>query len=169
MNLWQTIVTLAAALGAAACLYVMWRTPRGIPGLKAIQPDFQLPDTRLFYTREQLTATLTSVGDAGRGMLIRLWHIDFVFILCVLIVMWGISLNFSVAPWMRDTMLTLAAVRALLDMLENLLLLSVCRHLGVPSRAAAFSGRATALKWVAMAGWVAGLFLGLFLRAFHFV
>lgn len=169
MNLWQTILTLAAALGAAACLYVIWRTPRGIPGLKAIQPDFQLPDTRFFYTREQLTATLAGVGDAGRGMLIRLWHIDFLFILCALIVMWGISLNFSIAPWMRDTMLTLAAVRALLDILENLLLLSVCRHPSVPSKAAACSGRVTALKWVAMAGWVAGLFLGLFLRAFHFV
>lgn len=162
-----TILTVVSALGMAACLYVMYATRHGHPGLKALDKDFQSLDMRFHYSAEQAFDCFENVGSAGQSMLMRLWLIDYAFIVFFGLAMIAITRNAAKIEAIGWAMVAAAALRALLDIVENLLLTRACA--AYPSKrldgAAALAGYVTSAKWIAMGIWVAGLFVSLFITA----
>ena len=164
--LW-TALAILAALGAAAGLYEMDYSPRGVPALKAIDKRFKLPDARFHYGAEELFATLSGLDAAGRARLLRLWRVDYAFIACLLGVMLAAGHNIAQGTVFRDVLHICATARAALDVAENALLGAVTR--AYPGRrrakAAAVAGYVTSLKYIALGAWLAAMFLCLGLRA----
>lgn len=166
---WISIAAaLVGAAGMGACLYAMYGDRKnGFPALCALDSRFSSLDMRKSYTPQEVFACLEGVGPEGQKLLVRLWKIDFAFIFFFLLVMALITRNLALAPWMAAAMLVAAVLRAVLDSLENLLLLSVCRAYPKLQKenAAKAAGLATRLKWAAMGLWLAGLFISLMIRA----
>ena len=79
-----------------------------------------------------------------------------------------VSHNLAAFRWLRWAMYGLAALRSLLDLLENTLLLKVCAAYPARRRtgAAKAASRCTTAKWAAAAVWVAGMFGALLVRAY---
>lgn len=161
--LW-TAAAAAACLGMALCLYLTRVSPKGVPGLRALDAGFQCPDMRFHYNAEKLFQDFGRVGEPGRVLLMRFWRIDFCFIACFLVAMLAIDRNVAALVPVRYGMHGAAALRALLDVAENVMLMSVCR--GYPQKRrtalASAAGVVTGAKWIAMGVWVVGLFINLF-------
>lgn len=66
------------------------------------------------------------VGPEGQKLLCRLWRLDSVFALFLALVLAVVSHNLAAFRWLRWAMYGLAALRSLLDLLENALLWKVC-------------------------------------------
>ena len=168
---WWTVLTAVAGLGMAACLYVMHGTGRGIPGLKALDGGFQSLDMRFHYGSDQAFACLDGVGSAGRPLLRGFWLIDFAFIACFLMVMLAITRNTAQIAAVRYGMYAAAMLCALLDAVENAMLLRVCA--AYPEKRlcglAAVAGYVTSAKWITLGVWLLGLFAGLFASAFELI
>lgn len=161
--LW-TAATVVACIGLALCLYLMHGSQKGVPGLRALDAGFQCPDMRFHYNAEKLFEDFGRVGEPGRVLLTRFWRIDFGFIACFLVAMLAVDRNVAALVPIRYGMHGAAALRALLDVAENVMLMSVCR--GYPQKRrialANAAGVVTAAKWIAMGVWVVGLFINLF-------
>lgn len=164
-----TVMIIAGALGMAAGLYGMYGDKRrGFPALTALDSGFSSLDMRWRYTAAEVFACFDGVGQEGQRLLSRLWKIDDGFVICFWMVMAAVSRNISRAWWIFWVMMAAAALRALLDIIENCLLLRVCgaypaKRLESMAKAA---GMMTAAKWVMMALWVVCLFGNLMLSAF---
>lgn len=165
--LWTTL-TVAGALGMAACLYGMYGDKKhGFPALTALDKDFKSLDMRPGYRPEDAFACFDGVGPQGQQLLGRLWRVDFCFILFFAMVMAAVTHNVARAEWAALVMYAAAALRALTDGAENALLMKankaypLKREEGV-LRAACV---ATRVKWLMMALWVAGMFGNLLLGA----
>ncbi|MEG1677539.1 MAG: hypothetical protein RR379_07685 [Clostridia bacterium] len=166
-TLW-TLLTVVGAVGAACCLYGMLVYQGGEKRLRALDPQFQSLDMRFHYSAEQALACMDGVGGEGRKLLRRYWLIDFALIVFLGMVMLAITHNTASIALVRYAMYALVMLRALLDLVENALLLMVLngdaskRRMGL----AGVSGYVTSAKWVCMGLWVAALFVGLLYVAF---
>lgn len=169
MNGWLwTALSAAGALGMAVCLYGMYGDKRrGFPALQALDGQFSSLDMRWRYTPEAVFACFDGVGAEGQRLLCRLWKLDYVFIIFFLMVMLAVTHNVAGAAWVAAAMTVAAGLRALLDMLENALLLKVCA--AYPARrdekTAGAAAVVTSLKWLVMALWLTGLFGSLMVKA----
>ena len=114
------ILTIVGAVGSAACLYGFYGDrKRGYPALKALDSQFELPDMRRSYPPEELFDCFEKVGPEGQKLLCRLWRLDSVFALFLALVLAVVSHNLAAFRWLRWVMYGLAALRSLLDLLEN--------------------------------------------------
>lgn len=164
--LW-TILGLLGGAGMACLLYLMWYSPKGVPALKKCDPHFSLLDMRFHYSSPELYRQLEALGSDGIVLQRRFWKMDFFFIACFWLVMISISRGQALGTIFYIPLIALASVRAALDALENLLLLSLCAaYPRQRRRRAAFSGFVTSCKFLALYAWVALLFIRLFIRAF---
>ena len=163
------ILTIVGAVGSAACLYGFYGArKRGYPALKALDSQFELPDMRRSYPPEELFDCFEKVGPEGQKLLCRLWRLDSVFALFLALVLAVVSHNLAAFRWLRWVMYGLAALRSLLDLLENALLWKVCAAYPTRRRtgAAKAASRCTTAKWAAAVVWVAGMFGALLVRAY---
>lgn len=163
------ILTIVGAAGSAVCLYGFYGDKkRGYPALKALDSQFELPDMRRRYTPEELFDCLDKLGAEGQKLLCRLWRLDSAFALFLALVLAVVSHNLAAVRWLRWAMYGLAALRSLLDLLENALLLRVCAAYPSHRRtgAAKAASRCTAAKWAAAVVWVVGMFGALLVRAY---
>ena len=127
-----------------------------------------MPDIRFHYTPDALYEAMDQLGQENRPRMKRYWMLDFGFILCFLGVMLSIDLNVD-GPATRLYILMgiIAIARAVLDTLENILLLRVYR--AYPARRdglARLAARVTSAKFLCLYAWVSLLFYKLFARAF---
>lgn len=160
------LLTVLSALGLSLTGLLMWRSPHGVPGLRQLDSAFQLPDMRFFYKPATLWDTFERLGAQGRAKLRRFWLIDGGFIICLMGVQWVITRHFAQMPWLRTLMLGLLVLRAVLDALENILLSIACaRYPRRLHRTATLGGYTTSAKFVALYGWLGGLFICLFMQA----
>lgn len=52
-------------LGFFICLFIMYTTNHGIPGIRKYDSSFQLPDMRFRYNVEQITQDFQQIGKEG--------------------------------------------------------------------------------------------------------
>lgn len=168
MNWAQSLATLLVAAGLALFYILMELTAKSPRRIRVDGREFRMPDMRFHYTADGLYALLDAAGAENHFRLKHYWLLDFGFIVCFLGVMLSIDLNVDKPATTLYLVMGVAAVlRALLDTLENLLLLRVLR--ACPARRnglAAFAGFVTSAKFICLYVWVALLFVKLFARAF---
>ena len=168
LTLLQASVTLAVICGLGLFYYLMDMTRQSPRRVQIQGKAFTMPDMRFHYTPAALYAALDAMGAENRPRMKRYWLLDFGFILCLLGVMLSIDLNVDgPATTLYLVMGGIAIARAVLDALENILLLRLYRAYPVKrNRLAAFAGYVTSLKFLCLYAWVALLFIKLFTRAF---
>ena len=144
------------------------RSPRKIPMENG---EFHMPDMRFHYSADGLYAMLESVGAENLPLLRRYWRLDYGFIVCFLGVMLSIDLNIDGPATTLYVLMGIAAtLRALLDVLENILLLRLYRaYPDRRNRTARFAGFVTSVKFLCLYAWVILLFYKLFARAFGII
>lgn len=156
----------AGLVGAALCLWLMHE--RSMPGLRALDKNFQCPDMRFRYSPEELFDGLDRLGAQGRALLLRFWCIDAGFVVSLLAVMLAAAHNCaSDFVLQRSAMDAAACLRAAADLMENALLSRAVR--AYPQKRleglVRLASTVTSIKWCLMVLWVAGLFASLFFRA----
>ncbi len=168
MNYLQAALTLVFAVGMALFYALLDYSPKSPRRLHVDGREFHMPDMRFHYNADALYAILDSAGAENLPRLRRYWRLDFGFIVCFLGVMLSIDLNIDGPATMLYLLMGLAAVlRAVFDVLENILLLRVAHAL--PARKnglAKVAGFVTSAKFLCLYAWVAMLFFKLFARAF---
>ncbi|MEG2206480.1 MAG: hypothetical protein RR065_00095 [Clostridia bacterium] len=165
-TLW-TVLAVLAAIGLGVCLYVMYATPHGVPGLTALNPQFKSLDMRFFYRAKDVFACFRGVGMPGKQKLLRFWGLDFAFIFCLGAAMTVITHNSVALPMLKVVMQAVVVLRTLLDMTENVLLMRACA--AYPTQClmhtANIAGYVTAAKFIMLGLWLLGLFVSLGIRA----
>lgn len=166
-DFWWIAIMIVSGVGLLICLYFMHKSKHGVPGLKAIDPNFQWPDMSMSYTPDKLYSTFDGIGEEGQRKLKRLWLVDFAFILCLLGVMLYITNKNVLIDLIRYVMYGAASIRAVLDAAENLLLMAISSAYPKTKRTrmARFSSIVTSGKWAMMGLWLAGLFVQLMIRS----
>jgi hypothetical protein len=164
-----TVELLACAAGWTVFFYLMSLSKGSPQKMLSKEKEFRMPDMRLRYTPDQLYAIFADAGEQGLPQMRRYWLLDFGFIVFFLGVMLAIGFNVIGESSALYLPMGIAAVlRALLDMLENILLLQLAH--AYPTRrdaTARLTSRVTFLKFVCLYAWVGILFVRLFITAFH--
>jgi len=124
----QTIAAPVFAIGMGIFYFLMDMTPRSprrIPTKGGT--SFQMPDMRLRSTPDALYHTFALAGKE-RPRMRRYWLLDFGFITCFWVVMIAIGQNVAQANATFAVLMAIAATaRALLDVAENIMLLTLYR------------------------------------------
>ncbi len=168
MNWVLAVVTLICAAGTGLCYYFMELSPKS-PGKRLAEGrEFRMPDVRFRYTPQELHAVYADAGEAGRPLMKRYWLIDFGLIASFLGVMIAIALNVvgrdNPLFWLMGAV---AVARAAVDVLEDLLFLSLLR--AFPQRrdgTAKVASAVTAAKFILLYAWIGMLFIKVFASAF---
>lgn len=117
------IMKLFGLLGFIVCLFIMYATSHGIRGIQRFDRSFRLLDMRFHYSSDIVKQTFEKIDEGGRKAYQSFLLLDFFFIICFLIVMLTITDAVFATPHDRGTIYVLCVLRALFDILENLLLL----------------------------------------------
>ena len=168
MNFLQSLLTLVVACGMGLFYFLMDMSKKSPRRVQVSGREFRMPDMRFHYTPAALYEAMEQLGQENRPRMKRYWLLDFGFILCFLGVMLSIDLNVD-GPATRLYILMgiIAIARAVLDTLENILLLRVYRAYPVRREGLArVAALVTSAKFLCLYGWVGLLFYKLFARAF---
>lgn len=168
MNYLQAGLTLLFAVGMALFYALMDFSRLSPRRLRVDGREYHMPDMRFHYNADALYSMIEAAGAENLPRLRRYWRLDFGLIVCFLGVMLSIDLNIDgPATTLYLIMGVAAALRAVLDVVENILFLRIAR--AMPARKpglANIAGYVTSAKFLCLYAWVAMLFLKLFARAF---
>lgn len=107
----------------AICLFVMYGTNVGIPGIAQYWKAFRLLDMQWFYSADTVAAMLQKLGADGIRHYLYYFIVDVVFILLLFVVQVQLSKAVSAKDRkIRKLLLIGAAARGVFDLLEDLLL-----------------------------------------------
>lgn len=160
-------IVILGTLGFFVCLFVMYRTNHGIPGIQKYDPKFRLLDMRFRYNSQILYDTFEHIGTDGIRAYRNYLLLDFCFIACFLIVMIAITLKIIANIAFKNIFLGFAVSRTIFDVLENAILIILLNM--YPNQSTLFAGFcswATTLKFISMYLWMAGITILLVLRLF---
>ncbi len=165
-TLWL-ITGIAGTIGVLVCLWCMLNKNNGLHTRRCgLQEGVSMPDLQFHYDGDKLYRTLDAVGEEGKRLMIRFWVMDLALIASMFAMMAAVANNIATIAWLAVAMLWSNIVRAVADLLEDVLLLIATA--GYPAKRrnipANLAGVVTAIKWVAAVIWVACMFLCLFLR-----
>ena len=82
----------------------------------------------LFTNKQRQGHTFEQISEGGRIAYQKYLVLDFIFIICFLVVMISISSAVFTSPHVKLFLYTLCGLRALFDVLENILLLHMLRQ-----------------------------------------
>lgn len=158
---------MAGTLAVLVCLWCMMNKKNGLlTRLGKLQEGFAMPDLQLRYDAQKLFATLDAVGEEGKRLMLRFWTVDLALIAGMFAMMAAVTNNVAKLEWIAAVMLWSNIIRAVADLLEDVLL--IIASAGYPGKKRAIpanlAGILTIIKWAAAILWVAGMFLSLFLR-----
>lgn len=160
------IVTLGT-IGFIICLFVMYRTNHGIPGIQKYNPQFRLLDMRFRYTGVDLYNTFDSILKEGRKAYKNYLILDFCFIACFLIVMIAITQKVIRNSSLRYLLIGFAILRAILDIIENSILINLLNIYEKQNLVLAnVCSWVTTFKFLALYLWMLGLILTIFVEKF---
>lgn len=117
------VITILGIIGFIICLFLMYRTNHGIPGIQRFDSEFRLLDMRFRYTSEDLYITFERILEEGRTAYRNYLILDYCFIACFLIVMIAISQKVVPNGGLRYALIVFSIVRAILDVTENTILI----------------------------------------------
>lgn len=151
-----TIIVTLGFIGFFVSLAIMYGTNHGIPGIQKYSPGFRLLDMRFRYNGDSIYQAFNELGIEGMTAYKSFLCLDFCFITCFLVVMLFIS--YKLVPtrnYMTYTLMGLAVIRALLDVLENILLLILIHTYPVQHQVLGeICSWATTFKFVALFAWL---------------
>lgn len=154
-------------IGFFVCLFVMYRTNHGIPGIQKYDPNFMLLDMRFRYNSNSLYNTFDNIGKDGIKAYKNYLLLDFCFIACFLIVMIAITSKVTTNIVIRNVLIGFAILRAILDVLENTILIILLNMYPDESTFMAdFCSWATTLKFISLYLWIVGIAIVLLLKLF---
>ncbi|PKM95617.1 MAG: hypothetical protein CVU84_02100 [Firmicutes bacterium HGW-Firmicutes-1] len=154
-------------VGFLFCLFVMYRTNHGIPGIQKYDPKFRLLDMRFRYNSNIVYDTFERIGIEGRKAYENYLLLDFCFITCFLIVMIAITLKVTTDMVIRNLLIAFAISRAIYDVLENtILIILLNRYPNQSNLMAKFCSLATTLKFISLYLWIAGIIIILLISYF---
>ncbi len=122
------VISLIGFLGFLVSLFIMYRTDYGIRGIQAHSPSFRLLDMRFYYNPDTVKQTFEQIGEGGRYAYQRYLVLDFIFILCFFVTMITVSNFGRINVQIRTMLCILCGMRALFDVIENLLLIHMLRQ-----------------------------------------
>jgi len=161
----MNIIFIIGIIGFFICLFIMYRTKHGIPGIRKYDTDFRLLDMQFRYDNEIVYTTFTRIGQEGRKAYKNFLLVDFIFIACFFVVMTAISLNLTNNITTRFVLISLAALRALFDITENTLLIILINT--YPQRKklmADLCSWSTTLKFISLFLWIFGIILSMLIQ-----
>ena len=145
-----TVVAVAALVGVGLLLSRLHRR------LRALDAAFLAPQLRFQYTKEEMFAAVTKIGQDGHRILKTFgWWFLPMLAACAL-AMAVVAHNAATIRWMRWAMYALTAAGCAAGVWETL-----CLEFG-KIKAASILGR---VKWAFFAVWTVGMFAGLFIRS----
>lgn len=151
--LWVTKI--AGIAGVIICLVLMYATDHGIPGIQKFDRTFRLLDMRFHYNSEAVQQSFEQIGVGGRTAYRKFLILDFAFIACFLVTMLTITRASVPFPLMRTIIYVVCVLRAIFDILENCLLLSMLTRYPVFSTTAAnLCSWFTTLKFIMLYLWL---------------
>lgn len=126
--------------------------------MQEIRKGYQPPQMRFRYTEKEIAEECEALGQQGRTLLRQF---DWLFVPMLFYVGMALAVvtrNAAQYEWMAWAMYGLAIVGCLLGMIETVLLVA-------EKLAAKAASVCSLLKWICFGIWVAGMFVGLFIRS----
>ena len=162
----MSILMIVGVIGFLGSLFVMYQTDYGIPGIQKFDADFRLLDMRFRYNQSTVYNTFDSIGTGGIKAYQHYLIVDYTFIAFFLIVMVACSIKAAPTVLMRNALIVLASLRAILDIIENSILIYLLKVYPTQEvQMAKICSWVTTLKFIALYGWL--LMVGyLLLRSF---
>ncbi len=149
------IINVIGRIGFLLCLLLMYTTDHGPRGIQKFDPSFRLPDMRFHYSGKSLKPVLERIGEEGRKAYKRYLLLDFVFISCFLITMLTITNADFVSNPVKILLTITAIMRAVLDVMENTLLLHMLnKYPDVNEKAAVICSWSTTVKFIMLYTWL---------------
>src|SRR6056297_560302 len=105
------ILMVISGVGFFVCLYIMWRTNHGVPGLLKYDKEFKLLDMRFRYNSNTVYDTFEKIGNEGVIAYRNFLMLDFVFITFFLLFMISISIRVTDNNLMRNVLIISASSR----------------------------------------------------------
>lgn len=102
---------------------IMYMTDHGIRGIQTFDRSFRLLDMRFHYRSKLVKQTFEQISEGGRIAYQKYLVLDFIFIVCFLVIMISISDAVIVSPHVKTILYIVCGLRALFDVFENILLL----------------------------------------------
>lgn len=154
------IITVLGAIGLFFCLFIMYATSYGIPGITKYDKDFKLLDMQLHYNSKKVYSTFEKIGVEGRNAYLNYLILDYFFIICLFIVMFSITQQFVKNKILHDILIILSLSRGVLDVFENTLLIILINHYPIQNALMAnVCSWITTIKFIAMFLWIIGLII----------
>lgn len=152
MNMFITIV---GVTGFVVCLFIMYGTKHGIPGIRKYDTDFRLLDMRFRYNSEDVYRTFERITSEGRSAYRTYLMLDYCFIVFFLIVMLAISYKISSSNGVKYLLIGSSLSRALLDVAENTILINLLGKHSDPSPLLAnICSWCTTFKFISLYIWI---------------
>ena len=126
--------------------------------LQEWKKDYQPPQMRFKYELDQINAEFDDMGDREH-LLMR--QFDWIFVPMLFYAAMALAVvtrNAAQYPWMAWAMYGLTAAGCVLGAVESVLL-------AAEKRAVRAASACSLLKWICFGIWVAGMFIGLFIRS----
>lgn len=158
------VIVIFGVIGFFICLFIMYRTDHGIPGIQKYDSEFRLLDMRFRYTGKDLYNTFERILEEGRKAYKNYLLLDFCFIACFLIVMIAISQKVVTDRYsgLIYILIGLAITRALFDVIENTILIILLNMYSKQNIVVAnICSWATTFKFLALYLWLVGIGLNL--------
>ena len=153
-------IKIIGIVGFVICLIIMYATDSGIPGIQKYDPNFRLLDMQFHYDAETVHNTFEKIGHSGREAYQNFLLLDFVFIFCFLITMLVITVKVFSYPRARTFFVWICVLRALFDILENILLLVMLNSYPLfNNHLATMCSCITTLKFVVLYAWILGIII----------
>lgn len=147
-----------AVLSAAGIVLFGLLLHRRFDALREWKKDYQPPQLRFRYTADEISAEFAQMGQREKRLLRQFNLLMAPMLFYVGMALAVVTRNAALYPWMAWAMAALAGAAVLSGLLESMLLIA--------QNLAAKAARACSLlKWICFGIWVAGMFIGLFIRS----
>lgn len=149
------LLKIIGLLGFVICLLAMYTTDHGIPGIRKFDSSFRLLDMRFHYSSKTVGETFERIGEEGRMAYRKYLILDFIFIICFLITMLAVSDAAAVPQEIKIILSAFCLLRALWDVLENILLLRMLGQYPIfPGTLATICSWFTTMKFLMLYAWL---------------
>lgn len=153
-----------SGLGFFVCLFIMYGTIHGIPGIKRYDEDFKLLDMRFRYNSNIVYSTFEKIGKKGTFAYRNFLILDFIFITFFLLLMISISLKITDVFLLKNLLIIFGSFRALFDITENSILLVLIKKFPEKNELLAnICSWSTTFKFISLYVWIILFFISFFI------
>lgn len=152
------IIKIIGVSGFFLCLMLMYGSNHGIKRIRKYDSSFRLLDMRFHYNSREVLQVFDTIGNEGRIAYQNFLILDFVFIVCLLISMLTVTYVIFEQPVIQKIFMMVCILRAIFDILENILLYRLLSHYPEfhPNMAWLCSWFTT-IKFIMLYTWVLGI------------